>query len=76
VVSRTSSAAQRGTAHLSQPIALFAPMEHTSMESSLQVILRRAARREQRAFAILGFLTGLALSAVIGGVLYVFLAFG
>jgi hypothetical protein len=46
------------------------------MESSLQVILRRAARREQRAFAILGFLTGLALSAVIGGVLYIFLAFG
>jgi hypothetical protein len=51
-------------------------MEQTLMESSLQVILRHAARREQRAFAILGFLTGLALSAVIGGVLYVFLALG
>ena len=63
-------------AHPSHPFAWFAPMEHTSMESSLQVILRHAARREQRAFAILGFLTGLALSAVIGGVLYVFLALG
>jgi hypothetical protein len=46
------------------------------MESSLQVILRHAARPEQRAFVILGFLTGLALSAVIGGVLYVYLALG
>lgn len=44
------------------------------MESSLQVILRQAASGEQRAFAILGFLTGLALSAVIGAVLYVCLA--
>ena len=49
-------------------------MEQTSMESSLQVTLRRAAGREQRPFVILGFLTGLALSAVIGAVLYVFLA--
>jgi hypothetical protein len=44
-----------------------------SMESSLQVILRRAAGQDQRPFIILGFLTGLALSAVIGAVLYVFL---
>jgi hypothetical protein len=44
-----------------------------SMESSLQVILRQVAGQEQRPFIILGFLTGLALSAVIGAVLYVFL---
>ena len=44
------------------------------MVPSLQVILRQAAGQEQRAFAILGFLTGLALSAVIGAVLYAYLA--
>jgi hypothetical protein len=47
-----------------------------SMESSLQVILRQAAAREQRPFIILGFLTGLGLSAVIGAVLDVFLTLG
>ena len=46
------------------------------MESSLQVTLRRAAGREQRPFVILGFLTGLGLSAVIGAVLYVYLTLG
>src|SRR5262249_39804035 len=51
-------------------------MEQTSMESSLQVILRQAASREQRPFIILGFLTGLGLSAVIGAVLYVYLTLG
>jgi hypothetical protein len=51
-------------------------MEQTSMESLLPVALRRAAGREQRPFVILGFLTGLALSAVIGAVLYVYLALG
>src|SRR4029453_5593953 len=43
--------------------ALSVPMEQMSMESSLQVILRQAAGGEQRPFVILGFLTGLALSA-------------
>jgi hypothetical protein len=51
-------------------------MERMSMASSLQVILRQAAGQEQRAFVILGFLTGLALSAVIGAALYVYLTFG
>jgi hypothetical protein len=51
-------------------------MEQMSMESSLQVILRQVAGREQRPFIILGFLTGLGLSAVIGAVLYVFLTLG
>jgi len=51
-------------------------MEQISMESSLQVILRQAASQEQRPFIILGFLTGLALSTVIGAVLYVYLTLG
>jgi hypothetical protein len=42
-----------------------------SMETSLQVILQRAA--ERRPFVLLGFLTGFALSAAIGAVLYFFL---
>jgi hypothetical protein len=51
-------------------------MEQISMESSLQLILRQATAREQRPFIILGFLTGLALSTVIGAVLYVCLTLG
>ena len=74
--SRASSATLRGTASPSGPLALSVPMEQMSMESSLQVILRQAASREQRPFIILGFLTGLALSAVIGAVLYVYLTLG
>jgi hypothetical protein len=66
---------QRGPTPPCDPFALSVPMEQ-SMESSLQVILRQAAAREQRPFIILGFLTGLGLSAVIGAVLYVFLTLG
>ena len=51
-------------------------MEQMSMESSLLVILRQAAGQEQRAFVILGFLTGLALSAMIGAALYIYLTLG
>ena len=51
-------------------------MEQMSMESSLQVILRQAAGREQRPFVILGFLVGFALSLMIGAVLYIFLTRG
>jgi len=46
-----------------------------SMGSSLQVILRQAAGPD-RAFVILGFLTGLALSAMIGDALYIYLTLG
>lgn len=44
------------------------------MESSLQVILRKAA--EERPFLILGFLAGFAASAAIGAVLYFCLTVG
>jgi len=64
-----------GTAHPSLRLVPYR-WSKTLMESSLQVTLRRAAGREQRPFVILGFLTGLALSAVIGAVLYVYLALG
>ena len=46
-----------------------------SMGSSLQVILRQAAGPD-RAFVILGFLTGLALSAMIGAAIYIYLTLG
>jgi len=51
------------------------PMGQMSMESSLQLILRQAAGPD-RAFVILGFLTGLALSAMIGAALYIYLTLG
>jgi hypothetical protein len=47
-----------------------------STESSLQVISRRAARRERGDFDIGGFLAGVALAAAIGAVLYVYLTAG
>jgi hypothetical protein len=46
------------------------------MESSLQVIPQRAAGRERDHFNILGFMTGFALSAAIGAVLYIYLTAG
>jgi hypothetical protein len=44
------------------------------MSSPLQVILRKAA--EERPLLVLGFLTGFAVSAAIGAVLYFYLAVG
>jgi hypothetical protein len=46
------------------------------MESSLQLILRRAARRERGGLDIAGFLAGCALSTAIGAVLYFCLTAG
>ena len=66
----------KGDSHHANWFPLSAPMERMSMATSLQVILRQAAGQEQRAFVILGFLSGLALSAMIGAVLYVYLTFG
>ena len=66
----------RRPVHDTTRFPLSVPMEQMSMESSLLVILRQAAGQEQRAFVILGFLTGLALSAIIGAVLYVYLTLG
>ena len=47
-----------------------------AMESSLWEIPQRGAGRERGHYIILGFLTGFAISAVIGAMLYLYLTVG